>query len=107
MLERLIGMAVCLLCAFPFLVLGVYGKDSLEPVTFWTGDKSLKEKVKDLKGYNKEMSKLYKIYALAFVIVGIGWLIHPILGVILMILNLTVGIYFIFKKYKEILGRYS
>lgn len=56
----IIGLVSCLLCAFPFFVIGNFGKDSKEPVVFWSGDKSLKEKVKDVKGYNREISNCIK-----------------------------------------------
>ena len=52
MAERIIGLVCCLLCAFPFFVIGIYNKDSREPIHFWSGDVSLKNKVKDVKGYN-------------------------------------------------------
>lgn len=67
----IIGFVSCLMCAFPLFVIAHYEKDNREPIVFWTGDKSLKEKVKDVKGYNQEMSKLYKRCALTFVIIGV------------------------------------
>ena len=57
---RIIGLVCFLLCAFPFFVIGIYNKDSREPISFWSGDTSLKDKVKNIKGYNTEMAGLYK-----------------------------------------------
>ena len=74
MFAKIIGFFSCLLCAFPLFIMGVYGKDSLEPITFWTGDTTLKGKVCDVKSYNAELSSLYKKCALAFVITGIFFL---------------------------------
>ena len=71
----IVGLVSCLLCAFPLFVMGYYNKNSREPIVFWAGDKGLKEKVKDIQGYNDEMSKLYIRCALAFVAAGILCLI--------------------------------
>ena len=46
MVGRIAALVCCLLCAFPFFVIGVYDKDSSEPIDFWSGDTSLKAKVK-------------------------------------------------------------
>ena len=45
MLGRIIGLISCLMCAFPFLVIGVFNKDSKEPISFWSGDTTLKLKI--------------------------------------------------------------
>ena len=60
-MEGIVGLVCCILCAFPLFVMGHYNKNSRDPLTFWAGDKSLKEKVKDIQGYNNEISKLYKM----------------------------------------------
>ena len=71
MVGRIVGLVCCLLCAFPFLVIGIYNRDSIEPVNFWSGDASLKDKVKDVKGYNTEMTGFYKKCAFFFLMAGI------------------------------------
>lgn len=77
MVGRIIGLVCCLLCAFPFFVINIYNKDSSEPIGFWSGDVSLKDKVKDIKGY------------------------------ILLVFDCSVGIYLAYRVYKGILKRYS
>ena len=54
-MEGIVGLVCCILCSFPLFVMGHYNKNSREPLTFWAGDKSLKEKVKDIQGYNNEI----------------------------------------------------
>ena len=44
MVGRIVALVCCLLCAFPFFVISVYNKDSSEPINFWSGDTSLKDK---------------------------------------------------------------
>ena len=45
MAGRIVGLIACLLCAVPFLIIGVYDRESSTPISFWSGDKSLMEKV--------------------------------------------------------------
>jgi hypothetical protein len=107
MAERIIGLVCCLLCAFPFFVIGIYNKDSREPIHFWSGDASLKNKVKDVRGYNMEMSGLYKKCALFFLLTGTLFAVFPVIGAILLIFGCPVGIYLAYRVYKGILERYS
>lgn len=106
MAERIIGILVCVLCAFPFYALSL-NKNSHEPINFWSGDSSLKDKVQNVAAYNKEMSALYKMYAVAFVIAGLVYLIYPLAGFALLLLDCTAGIYALYKGYKRILHKYS
>jgi Na+-transporting NADH:ubiquinone oxidoreductase subunit NqrB len=107
MAERIVGLVCCWLCAFPFLVIGIYNKDSNEPITFWSGDNTLKEKIKDIKNYNIEMADLYKKCAIVFFLTGILFVIAPFVGVIFVILDCTAGIYVAYRFYKKILEKYS
>ncbi len=107
MIERIIGLWSCLMCAFPFLIISIYNKDSKEPINFWTGDNTLKSKIKNVKAYNEAMAKLYKKFAVSFIIAGIGFFILPVIGIILLCLDLTLGIYIVYKNYKKTLNLYS
>lgn len=106
-MEGIIGLVCCILCAFPLFVIGHYNKNSREPITFWAGDKGLKEKVKDIQGYNNEISKLYIKCALVFVATGILCMIHLGGGIICLLLESTLGIYIVWKIYRNILLRHS
>ena len=107
MLGRIIGLISCLMCAFPFLVIGVFNKDSREPITFWSGDTTLKSRVKNVAEYNGKMAVLYKKCAIAFIISGIGWFISPVAGVVMICFDCTLGIWLVYKNYKRILDLYS
>ena len=107
MVGRIIGLVCFLLCAFPFLVISIYDKDSGEPINFWSGDTSLKDKVKDVKGYNTEMAGLYKKCAVCFVLTGILFVVSPVAGIVFAVFDCSVGIYLAYRIYKGILGRYS
>ena len=107
MVERIIGLVCSLLCSFPFVIISKYGKDGREPINFWSGDKTLKEKVKDIKNYNIEMASLYKRVAIFFQITGIVFLIFPVVGCVLIVGGSIIGIYPLFKSYKKFLEKYS
>lgn len=107
LVGRIVALVCCLLCAFPFFVIGVYNKDSSEPINFWSGDTSLKDKVKDIKGYNTEIAGLYKKCALFFLLTGILFVVFPIAGIGLLVFDCSVGIYLAYRFYKGILKRYS
>jgi len=106
-MEGIVGLICCLLCAFPLFVMGYFNKDSKTPIVFWAGDQTLKEKVKDTRGYNFEMSKLYIKCSLTFVITGVICIVSFWAGVICIMLVSTAGIYIVWKLYKKILSKYS
>lgn len=106
-MEGIVGLVCCVLCAFPLFVVGYYNKNSREPITFWAGDKSLKAKVKDVRGYNDEISKLYIKCAMAFLVTGIVCVVSFDVGIVCILLECTLGIYVVWKIYKSILFRHS
>ncbi len=107
MIGGIVGLVSCLMCAVPFLIIGIYDRDSKEPISFWSGDTTLKSKVKDICGYNKEMAALYKKCAIALLVTGIVCVASLMAGVILLCLDCTVGIYLVYRSYKRILKVYS
>lgn len=107
MVGKILGCVCCILCAVPFFIISAYGKNSKEPIPFWSGDATLKKKVKNFSGYNKKMAALYQKYAAAFLAAGIGCLVAPALGIILAGADATIGIYLLWREYKKILRLYS
>ena len=107
MVGRIVGLVSFLLCAFPFFIISVFNKDSAEPIAFWSGDTSLKDKISDMRAYNIEMAGLYKKCAMSFVLTGILFAMFPVAGIILLAFECSIGIYLAWKSYKKILARYS
>ncbi|MBO5303098.1 MAG: hypothetical protein J6A92_03510 [Lachnospiraceae bacterium] len=107
MVGRIIALVSCIMCAVPFFIISTYGKDSFEPINFWSGDTTLKSKVKNIREYNENMAEMYKKCAVAFLFTGIGFVVVPILGIVMLCLDCTVGIFVVYRKYKKILSRYS
>ena len=104
---RIVGLVCCLLCAFPLFIIGYYGKDSHDPISFWSGDTHLKKTVKDVKGYNYKMSELYKKCSFIFTLTGMLCLINVIVGIVCICFVSTFGIYMVWRSYKKILSEYS
>lgn len=108
MLERIIMCVSFLMCAVYFMIVGVWNKESMTPIAFWSGgENKLKQELKNIREYNYEMASLYRKCAFAFIIAGITSLIHPVIGLVLLGLECTVGIYFVHRSYKGILKKYS
>ena len=106
-MEGIIGLVACIMCSIPFWIIAVYDKDGREPIGFWSGDKTLKDKVKNVPEYNKEMAELYKKCAIAFLLAGIGCMISMPVGVAMILFDCTIGIYLVYRSYKKSLKKYS
>ena len=106
MVENIIALVSCLMCAVPFFIISIYNKDSREPISFWSGDTSLKGKVKNVREYNQEMAALYHKCALAFCITGLIFIFSMVFGTVLLCLECSVGILLVYRNYKRILNRY-
>lgn len=107
MAGRIISCICYFLCAVPFWVIAKYNKNSKDPISFWTGDTSLKNIVKNVPAYNGEMAALYNKYAWAFAAAAVGGLPHPLVGLGILVLDCTVGIFLVHRAYKKILEKYS
>lgn len=105
MAERIIMLVCSFMCSVPFWIISSFNKDSITPISFWSGGEAeLKTKLKNIKEYNYEMASLYRKCAIAFYISGICSCIHPIIGIVLLGLEVTIGIVLVYKKYKSILN---
>ena len=67
----------------------------------------MKEKVKDIAGYNPEMARLYLKCSIVLSLTGVVAFVLPEVGMLLLILDLTVGGYLVYRTYQKIRKRYS
>ena len=105
MVGKFIFLFCCILCALPFLYIE-YLVDTANPVSFFSGDDSLKGKIKNVDAYNKEMISLYHKYGFLYVVCGIINMFIPYVGLILLGVLITIGIYIVYKKYLLIMSKY-
>ena len=106
MAGRIISFVCYFMCAAIFWAIAKFGKDSRDPISFWSGDTSLKGKVKDVAAYNREMAKVYTIYGWAYFAAAVGGAIPAAGGVAFLALAM-VGSVFVYRAYKKILAKYS
>ena len=104
---NIILIFVSILCAIPFYVIALSGKNSKDPISFFSGDKTLKDKVKNVKKYNLEMFKLYSFYATIFLFAAISSILYSPLGTFILIFNSTFGLVPLYIRYKLILRKCS
>ena len=107
MAERMIGALCCLLCAVPFFALPRIKIENGEPINFWSGDETLKEKIADIEGYNRAMARVFRRYALAFLAAALAFALYPIAGAVLLCINCSVSVWLFYRAYKKNLNRYS
>lgn len=107
MAGQIIGCISCVLCALPFLLIARYQPRSGEPIAFWSGDESLRDRVRDLPAYNRAMSRLFRRLGLSFLFSGMMMLVWDLAGLILLGLTCTVGIYLVWRGYRRALAAYA
>ncbi len=107
MAGKIITIVCCVLCAVPFFIISHYDANSVTPITFWSGDNSLKKKVQNIPAYNKEMAALYRKCAWVIFATSFVCLLSAGIGVILLCTECIVGIYIVYIQYKKILEKYS
>lgn len=107
MAGRIISFIAYMLCAVPFWVIAKYQVNSPNPISFWSGDTSLKSKVKNVPAYNKDMAAVYNKYAWTYAVAAVAGAVHPLAGVGVLGLACTVGIFLVYRAYKKILKKYS
>ena len=107
MAGKIILIFCCFLCAVPFICLGIFGRKSKDPLSFWSGDNSLKSKVADVSNYNNEMGRMYLVYGCLWLFAALVGIFNEIIAVLIIIIGCTLGIWLMYKKYKQILGKYG
>lgn len=107
-LEGLLFIAVCLLCAILFLVIGLLARRKKYPAQFWSGWKVNERNVKNVKAYNKAYSRMWLWYALAWFLAGCSpMLTSAPISLILICLVCFGGIGVILLVYKKIYNKYT
>ena len=103
-----LGFIIWCLCGGFFIVLGIYALFSKKAMGFWTGEEVTG--VSDIKKYNRAMAKLFCIYGIVLVLLGIpllggqnsAGLVIPILGTMFIsIIMMAVYLVVIERRYKK------
>lgn len=107
MAGQVIGAFSAFLCFLPMFIIAIVGRKSKDPINFISGDTSLKNKVKNVKEYNRKMSILFLIWSFCYLASGIMFLIEPVYGTIVLILSCSIVLIVMYICYRIILKKYS
>ncbi len=94
-------------CALLFLSLGVYAKKREKPMHFWAGTTVDESKITDVKAYNKENGRMWKIYSLWFWAAGVIYFWNEWISVLLLVLGCTLGIGILVATFNKIEKKYK
>lgn len=104
----LLGFIIWCFCGGFFIVLGIYALFSKKAMGFWAGEEVVG--VTDIRKYNRAMAKLFCIYGVVLILLGIpllggqnsAGLVIPILGTMFIsIIMMAVYLVVIERRYKK------
>lgn len=108
-MERYIAFFIWAAVGAAFIVLGIYDYVSKKPVAFGFWANAEVFPVKDVKGYNRALGKLFMVFGVLFILLGLPmlvgqnspWIVASILGVLVEAIG-TMAIYVtvIERKYR-------
>ena len=108
MAGRIILSLCCLLCAGAFFLNVHLCRIRSSPVAFWTGgEQALKNTIKDAAGYNREMGMAFRWYGLGWLLDAIGAAFSPTMGLAVMAALCTLGLFLLWRRYRQLLSKYS
>lgn len=90
-----------------FFGLGIYSFRAKKAVGFWANAETLP--MEDVKGYNKAMGKLWCVFSVIFILLGLPFLVGqnsakmiiPILGIVFEIIGTMIVYLHIEEKYRK------
>lgn len=94
-------------CAFLFYGLGIYAEKREKPMHFWSGTTVDASKITDVKAYNKENARMWKLYSLWYFASGTIYFWNKWIAVLLLVLSCTLGFGFLIGTYNKIERKYK
>ena len=105
-MEKFGDILIYIISAVIFYFIGEYAKKTKKPMHFWSGDSIDPNNIKDIYEYNRANARMWKQYALSFLICSLVVYIYPKLSIILFIINLFVGMVIMVMQYEKITKQY-
>ena len=93
-------------CAILFLGLGVYAEKREKSMHFWSGTTVDEKKITDVKAYNKENGRMWKIYSLWYFASGIIYFWNVGMAIAILVASCTVGMLILVATYNKIEKKY-
>ena len=94
-------------CAFLFLGIGIYAEKREKPMWFWSGTTVDEKKITDVKAYNKENGRMWKIYSLWYFASGIIYFWSVGISVAILVASCTIGMGILVATYNKIEKKYK
>lgn len=94
-------------CAILFFGIGVYAERREKPMWFWSGTSVDESKITDVKEYNKENARMWKLYSLWYFAAGIVYFWNEVIAITLLVLSCTVGIGILIATFNRIEKKYK
>lgn len=107
MSGRIIGAFCCVLCSVPFFLLAYMGRIGGKPIPFWAGDERLYKIVKNVPEYNREMAQAYNVYGALYLVTAAVMAYAPKVGTVCIVLDCSLFLYLLARRYHQILKKYS
>ena len=93
-------------CAFLFFGMGIYAEKREKPMHFWSGTKVDPTKISDVKAYNRENARMWKIYSLWYFASGITCFWSVGIAIAILVASCTVGMVLLVSTYNKIEKKY-
>ena len=109
----IVNLAVSWSCGACFYGIGLWAERSKKPFGFWTWKEVKPESIRDIPAYNRENGKMWKLYAYPYFVVGfcaiLGIWIPLMNGLALgiLLLNCSLGFWWVVRRYKHIYRKYA
>ena len=94
-------------CAALIFGIGAYAKKLEKPMWFWSGTQEDPASITDVKAYNLENSRMWKVYSLWYWAAGALWAWNEVVALVVLVLGCTVGIGLLIGRYLKIEKKYK
>lgn len=91
-MGNFIYLIIMCLGAVIFIAIGIYAMHREKPMWFWTDSKVPESKIRDVKAYNRANGKMWCVYSVPLFISVVVMFFFPVLSIVILALNGTVGI---------------
>lgn len=104
---KIIGWIVSFGCAALFFSIGQIAEKREKPMWFWSGKEVDPAEITDVKAYNRENGRMWKLYSLWYVAAGIACIWSDMVYLIIDISAVTIGLGILVRQYKKIYNKYK
>ena len=105
--ENIILFVIVLLVGMLFYGIGCYAQRMKSPMHFYSGSTVDASALSDVKSYNQENGRMWKIYSLGYLLGAVFALFLPMITLVLLLFSGTAGLGLLVVAYQRIYKKYS